>query len=92
MLTIVVALSVDDRCGRPSTCNPVTGRAKSGTFEIANVPAGRHTIQAWHELYGALKQTVLVTSGAAATVDFKFSGTEQSPTVEKNGVRSRDAR
>jgi hypothetical protein len=63
--------------------------AKNGTFEIANVPAGRQTIQAWHELYGELKQTVLVTSGAAAAVDFNFSGTAQTPTVETNGVRSR---
>jgi hypothetical protein len=65
----------------------VTG--KNGMFEIANAPAGRHTIRAWHELYGELKQTVLVTSGAAATVDFNVSAPEQTPTSVTNGVGPR---
>jgi hypothetical protein len=65
----------------------VTGN--TGTFEIKNVPAGRYTIQAWHEQYGDLKQTVAVTSGTAAMVDFSFSGTAQASPVETNGVPPR---
>jgi plastocyanin len=48
----------------------------AGTFEIANVPAGTHKIQAWHERYGPVTQTVQVKAGATATVDFMYSGTE----------------
>lgn len=51
----------------------------AGTFEIANVPAGTHKIQAWHERYGPVTQTVQVKAGATATVDFMYSGTEPPP-------------
>jgi len=44
-----------------------------GTFMIANVPAGTHTIQAWHELFGVVTQTVKVTEGATTTVDFGYA-------------------
>ena len=43
-----------------------------GTFTIANVPAGTHTIQAWHELFGVVTQTVKVTEGATTTVQFAY--------------------
>jgi len=55
----------------------VTG--KSGTFEIRNVPPGRQTILAWHEVYGELKKSVVVTAGATATVDFDIPAREQPP-------------
>jgi plastocyanin len=45
----------------------------AGTFTIANVPAGTHTIQAWHELFGVVTQTVRVTEGSTASVDFTYS-------------------
>jgi plastocyanin len=51
----------------------------AGTFEIANVPAGTHKIQAWHERYGPVTQTVQVKAGATTTVDFMYSGTEPPP-------------
>jgi plastocyanin len=51
----------------------------AGTFEIANVPAGTHKIQAWHERYGPVTQTVQVKAGATTTVDFMYSGTEEPP-------------
>jgi plastocyanin len=51
----------------------------AGTFEIGNVPAGTHKIQAWHERYGPVTQTVQVKAGATATVDFMYSGTEPPP-------------
>ena len=50
-----------------------------GTFEIANVPAGTHTIQSWHERFGVLSQTVRVKGGATATVEFAFTGNEKPP-------------
>lgn len=56
----------------------------SGTFEIVDVPVGRHTIGTWHERYGPLKQTVQVTAGATATVDLIYTGTEKPPTA---GIR-----
>ena len=43
-----------------------------GTFTIANVPAGTHTIQAWHELFGVVTQTVRVTEGSTSTVGFQL--------------------
>jgi len=49
----------------------------AGTFEIANVPAGSYTIQAWHERYGPLMQTVRVRAGAATMVNFTYTGTEK---------------
>ena len=44
-----------------------------GTFTIANVPAGTHTIQAWHELFGVVTQTVRVTEGSTSTVEFTYN-------------------
>jgi len=49
----------------------VTG--SGGTFEIADVPAGSQTIQAWHEQYGAIDKTVVVKPGGVTSVDFSFS-------------------
>ena len=43
-----------------------------GAFAIANVPAGNYTIQAWHELFGVLTQTVRVTEGSTNTVEFAY--------------------
>jgi plastocyanin len=43
-----------------------------GIFTIANVPAGTHTIQAWHELFGVVTQTVRVSEGSTSTVEFTF--------------------
>lgn len=44
-----------------------------GTFTIANVPAGTHTIQVWHELFGVMTQTVRVTEGSTSSVDFAYT-------------------
>ena len=48
-----------------------------GSFAIQRVPAGRHTIQVWHEAYGVLKMTVDVKAGQTATVDFSYTGKEK---------------
>lgn len=44
----------------------------SGSFEIAGVPAGTHTIKVWHEVFGELEQSVTIQAGATATVSFYY--------------------
>ena len=44
----------------------------SGTFVVDDVPTGTHTIQAWHEEYGVLTQTVTVEAGAVVMADFTY--------------------
>ena len=48
-----------------------------GAFTIQRVPAGRHTIQAWHEAYGRLTKTVEVKPGQTVTVDLGYTGKEK---------------
>lgn len=50
----------------------VTGAG--GTFEIAGLPAGTYTIEAWHESerLGTMTQEVTVKDGETKTVDFTF--------------------
>lgn len=45
---------------------------KTGTFTIANVPAGRRSVTAWHESFGALTKSVDVKDGQTVTVDFVY--------------------
>jgi plastocyanin len=47
-----------------------------GTFRISGVPPGTYTIQAWHERYGDLSETVHVAPGGTAAVAFAYEGTE----------------
>jgi len=44
-----------------------------GSFTIANVPAGKQTVKAWHEVMGMQTQMVDVQAGKATTVDFTFA-------------------
>ena len=46
-----------------------------GIVTIDDVPVGTHTIQAWHEEYGVLTQTVTVEAGGVAVADFTYPGT-----------------
>jgi plastocyanin len=48
-----------------------------GTFKIDNVPAGKYTLEAWHEKYGTKTQEVTVEAGKPAKVTFKYDGTEK---------------
>ena len=48
-----------------------------GNFEIAKVPPGTYSIEAWHERYGPVKKMVTVKAGAIATVDFTYTSTEK---------------
>jgi plastocyanin len=50
----------------------------TGAFTIANVPAGKQTVQVWHEQYGALTQTVDVKAGGTTTVEFAYTGSEKA--------------
>jgi plastocyanin len=49
----------------------------AGAFTIANVPAGKQTVQVWHEQYGALTQLVNVKAGGTTTVEFAYTGNEK---------------
>ena len=59
----------------------------TGAFTIANAPAGKQTVQVWHELYGPLTQTVDVTSGATTTADFNYTGNEKPSTTGARDVQ-----
>jgi len=48
-----------------------------GTFQIADIPPGKYTVEAWHERYGAKTAEVTVEAGKPATVTFKYDGTEK---------------
>ena len=44
----------------------------TGTFRMTDVPPGAHTIQASHEEYGILTQSVTVEAGSIATAHFTY--------------------
>ena len=48
----------------------VTG--EDGTFEIKDVPAGKYTVEAWHEKLGTKTAEVTVAPGAPAETKFEF--------------------
>src|ERR1700737_403975 len=50
----------------------------TGPFQITGVPAGKCPIQAWHEAYGPLTQTVEVKPGTTSTIDFAYTGNEKA--------------
>lgn len=45
----------------------------TGSYSIPDLPAGEHTIVAWHETFGEKEMTVTVPDGAGATADFTFT-------------------
>ena len=50
----------------------VTG--EKGTFEITGLPAGEYVLEAWHETYGVMTQTVqVVNADETKEIDFKFN-------------------
>jgi plastocyanin len=45
-----------------------------GRFRIPNVPAGRHTLVAWHEGAGEVRRQITVADGRATAVDVELPG------------------
>lgn len=45
---------------------------ETGSFTLAGLPAGRYTIEAWHEKYGTNTQTVSVGDGDTKSLTFEF--------------------
>lgn len=48
----------------------VTG--DDGSFDLASLPAGTYTIEAWHEKYGAQSQQVTIGDGETKEITFTF--------------------
>jgi hypothetical protein len=44
----------------------------TGTFRIAGVPPGRHTLRTWHERYGVQTRTVDVKAGQTTKVEITY--------------------
>jgi hypothetical protein len=44
----------------------------AGTFELANVPPGTYTVEAWQERYGVQDQTVTIGAKESKTLSFEF--------------------
>lgn len=45
-----------------------------GTFEIKNVPVGKHKILAWHPITGKIENKVTVVENATAEINFQITG------------------
>src|SRR5215471_14177680 len=52
-----------------------------GAFTIANVPAGKQTVKARHEVMGMQSQMVDVQAGKTTTVDFTFAPGQKTASV-----------
>jgi plastocyanin len=46
----------------------VTG--ESGAFELVGLPAGTYTIEAWHEVFGASRQTITLSDREQGEIEF----------------------
>lgn len=47
----------------------------AGAFSLETLPPGEYVIEAWHESYGTLTQTVTVTTGETTEITFEFDET-----------------
>lgn len=45
----------------------------AGAFSLETLPPGDYVIEAWHEEYGTLQQSVTVTTGETTEITFEFS-------------------
>lgn len=65
--------------------NPYFGVSDtSGAFQISDVPAGKHTIEFWHEYYGLKTAEVTVEEKGSATLDFRYDATKDDPMAPKS--------
>jgi hypothetical protein len=64
--------------------------SKRGTFEITAVPAGEYVVEAWHERFGAVTQTVTVKDGETKEVVFKMGpgAKAEAPTISREVILS----
>ena len=46
-----------------------------GSFRLPDLPPGKYTVTAWHEVYGTQRQEVTVGNGETQTVNFVFRAT-----------------
>ncbi len=54
--------------------HPYHGTSGSdGSFELTGLPPGEHVIEAWHERYGTMVDTVEVAAGGSAEASFTYS-------------------
>lgn len=56
-----------------------TTPSEEGVFAIDNVPAGTHTLAAWHERIGERRDPVTIRAGATTQVNFTLPVLEVSP-------------
>lgn len=47
--------------------------ASDGSYELTGLPPGEHVVEAWHERYGTMVDTVEVAAGGSAEVGFTYS-------------------
>lgn len=47
---------------------------RDGAFELKDLPAGKYTIEAWHEVYGTQEKEIEITEDKDITVEFTFDG------------------
>jgi hypothetical protein len=48
----------------------VTG--EDGAFKLENLPPGTYTIEAWHEKYEVMEQTITIDDGESKTLEFTY--------------------
>jgi plastocyanin len=47
----------------------------NGSFSLPNLPPGKYTVTAWHELYGTQSKEITVTAGKSQDLNFVFKVT-----------------
>lgn len=52
---------------------------RDGAFEIRDAPAGRRTVELWHERYGRLQADVTIPAGGVANLELSFSAAARAP-------------
>jgi len=68
-------------------------KAKWGTFEIKDLPAGDYTIEAWHETFGKVQQKVSVKDGETKEVEIKMTGKKaEGPATPERVILASDVR
>ena len=55
--------------------NHVSVTKNDGSFRLPDLPPGRYTVTAWHEVYGTQKQEVTLGGGETQTLNFVFRAT-----------------